>query len=227
MEKSLSAIAHQIHYQPKIVTLSGKKLSAKSLSRWMNSIKKNSKDILFFYFTGHGGRTFNQTGPIPIIAVPTIKPRRTILAIQGELIFKQIADKHARLGICIFDCCNNTGAIKNLSEKDSLNACIVPRNHTLPGLKALFVKTRGLICIMAASPGQTAVTAIAGANPGSFLTTSLLHSLIQESENSHPSWKKVCKSSSVYLKNYLHGNQQPMYFLRLPKDASNTKTSQL
>ena len=226
MKKSLSAIAHQIHYQPKIVTLYGKKLSPKRLQRWILSIKKNSRDIVFFYFTGHGGRTFNQTQPLPIIALPTIKPKNTIFTVKADHIYTLVAEKHPRLGICIFDCCNNTVTAKYLFDKKALSAFIVPKNHPLPGLKSLFVKTRGLICIAAASPGQPAVTAVSGIYPGSFLTTGLLHSLIHESQTTKATWKKVCKASSFYIKNILHGKQRPMYFLSVPKDTSTTNPYQ-
>ena len=222
MKKSLSAIARHINYQPKIVTLHGKKLSSTRLYRWLGSIKNNTKDIVIFYFTGHGGRTFDQIEPLPIIMMPMIKPKKTVLFERSTLISEKIKHKNPRLGICIFDCCNRVPPKKNLITKNALFTPVIPKNRSLPGLKTLFVKTRGFICIAAASPGQVMLTQVAGPQPGALLTTSLLHSLLLESKKTKTTWKKVCKATSAYLKDVFHGEQQPMYFLTFPKDVPAT-----
>jgi hypothetical protein len=216
MKKSLKAIAHQIHYRPKITALAGKNLSRKQLKRWMLSIKKNSNDILLFYFTGHGCRSFKEKQPFPIIALPVAKPKNRMITMKSNLICKRIAQKNPRLSICIFDCCNSECYPKPFIEKSNLFSLIVPKKRKLPGLKSLFLRTRGVIWIAAAVPGQSAITAVAGKHAGSYLTTSLLHSLIKGAEKPQITWAEVCKNSTAYIKHVLHGKQQPLYALFLP-----------
>ena len=70
IKKSISNIAHQLNIHRRITVLDRKKFKVNNVSRWLSSIKPNSKDIVLFYFSGHGGRLRSSQGPWPFLVFP-------------------------------------------------------------------------------------------------------------------------------------------------------------
>jgi hypothetical protein len=218
MKKSLLAIAKHIHYKPHITVLSGKKTSRPRILKWIASLKNTHKDIVLFYFSGHGERSSSRKESFPVLAIPAKSRFSSMKFLKGRQINKLLLKKHPRFCLSIFDCCNSSLPYKSLFNPKKIRPLIFPKKGFFPGLKSLFCECTGFIGIIAAPPGQNAITATSGCYRGSFLTSGLLHGLIQEGKNSSASWEMVCKNSSQFIATQLRGKQRPIYFI-MPKNA--------
>ena len=54
MKKSLENIAYQLKLCPRIRTLVGKNLFFENVKKWVRSIPRSSRDVVFVYYSGYG-----------------------------------------------------------------------------------------------------------------------------------------------------------------------------
>lgn len=91
-------------------TIAGKNLSKKNVQLAVNNLKPSSKDIVVFYYTGHGFRLPENERRFPNIKLKTFhKSRQDVLnnSLNIEDIYNQIKSKGARCNIILSDCCND------------------------------------------------------------------------------------------------------------------------
>lgn len=218
VQKALQSIAHRLHFKTQITLLENNSVSEKTINRWFLEEQKSPSAVSFIYYTGHGTRnkgTKKAGGDLfPIFVLP--KTHNRLLGISNALLIKKLSYLPSRLRICISDCCNNTGGKRKiLHAKALVSKNLFPERAKLPGLKSLFQRQTGIICAIAASPGEAAITALNGKNPGSFFTTSFFSSLAKQAEKKDPSWTEVCQGSTIFIKDRLHSPQNPFYMIAL------------
>ena len=93
-----------------IKTIAGKSLSKKNVQLAISNLKPSPKDIVVFYYTGHGYRLPEKERRFPNIKLKTLhKSRQDVLdnSLNIEDIYNQIKSKGARLNIVLSDCCND------------------------------------------------------------------------------------------------------------------------
>lgn len=213
MKRNLAAIAKQLGVAHKITVLRNGSLSVSRVKKWISSLQEKSNDIVFFYYSGHGGRTGSSQGPWPFIVCPRREINKQAKVFMGKAIYNQIVKKKPRLGIIMFDSCNNRIQKKNpelLPSRMTLDFDKTP----LPGLKRLFLEQRGIIISSAASPGEVAVTAIRGPILGGIFTTGFLFSLKYYAQNPHTSWDEVLSGATLFCQKFYQGRQNPRYIIR-------------
>ena len=213
MKRNLAAIAKQLGVAHKITVLRNKALTVPRVKKWMSSLHEKSNDIVVFYYSGHGGRTGSSQGPWPFIVCPRQGINERPKVLMGKAIYKQIAKKSPRLGIIMFDSCNNRIQRKSpqtLPPHVTLDIDKTP----LPGLKSLFLEQRGIIISSAASPGEVAVTAIRGPVLGGIFTTGFLFSLKYYARNPNASWDEVLSGATLFCQKFYQGRQNPRYIIR-------------
>lgn len=91
-------------------TIAGKNLSKINVQLAINSLKPSPKDIVVFYYTGHGFRLPENERRFPNIKLKTFhKSRQDVLnnSLNIEDIYKQVKSKGARFNIVLSDCCND------------------------------------------------------------------------------------------------------------------------
>ena len=212
MKSSCLAIAQQLGITPKITTLQGKRFTVKKVSKWLASIPSRSRDIVFFYYSGHGGRYSSVKDPWPFLIFPLRKNPRKAKALMGGSVYQYLRKKQARLSVIIFDSCNNAFQKKDgtfLSE-DFVLPTLTP-SQVLPGLKTLFLHTKGIITSCAAKPGETAVTTVRGKITGGIFTTGFLYSIKYFAQQQNPTWNDIFSGASAYCARYYQGRQHPIY----------------
>lgn len=219
MKKSCLAIAQQLGLTPKITTLQGKYFTVKKVSKWLDSIPSRSGDIVLFYYSGHGGRYSSVKDPWPFLIFPLRKNPRKAKALMGGSIYQYLRKKQARLSVIIFDSCNNSFQRKDGEFlSDELILPTLTPSSPLPGLKNLFLHTKGIITSCAAKPGETAVTTVRGKITGGIFTTGFLYSVKYFAMQPNANWNDVFSGASAYCARYYQGRQHPIYTIEtVPK----------
>ena len=143
------------------------------IKNWLKVVNPNKEDIVFVYFSGHGGM---------------LKDRGTYIALQGEIFFQKALvraieqAKTCRLKILITDNCSN------LPEPR-----VVPQVAlTLEAaFQNLFVEHKGFLHLAAASEGEYAY---GNSRNGGWFTTSLLYTIYDRPDPNRDgfvSWREV------------------------------------
>ena len=214
MKKSCIGIARQLHITPKITTLSGKKFTTKNVSKWLTSIPSLSKDIIFFYYSGHGGNLTSLKNPWPFMIFPLYRHPRKAKAIVGGSVYQYLLTMKPRLCLIMFDACNNFFQTKGAGVPSGRFTPIITPTPVLPGLKTLFLQNRGIITSCAASPGETAVTTVGGNTIGGVFTTGFLLALQSVAAQQNATWQNIFAGAATYCLLYNNGNQHPIYTIQ-------------
>lgn len=150
------------------------KVSSDAILNWIEKAQVKKDDIFLFYFSGHGLRS--QAGS----KWPRLYFSKRQETLELQTVMNAIKRKHARLNLILCDACNN------LAHRGNLNTSILG-NANADGLKALFMRRKGLIAICAAKPNNRAW----GSKQGGLMTLTFLSQLWKESERLSPSWKHL------------------------------------
>ncbi|MBQ8361197.1 MAG: caspase family protein [Bacteroidaceae bacterium] len=106
-------------------------------------------DIVFFVYTGHGGRSHKDVSKFPRMCLGSHYADEWI---SVSNVIDVIRSKGARLQIVIADCCNS---YYDRPVKQNVEGFInLPRGFSQDVLRRLFYDTEGEVCITAASPGE-------------------------------------------------------------------------
>jgi hypothetical protein len=161
--------------------LAEERLSIENIQKWMKTIKKNSSDVVLFYYSGHGGRPYTLKSPWPFLVF--MKKGESV---SGDSIYQKLKSVGSRLTIIILDCCNNIIALK-----PSYGLRFTQKQHRkksfYPGMKPLFLKTQGIMIMTGAAPGEKAFAL----DDGSVLTNSFLKALREAGSSKDATWEKV------------------------------------
>lgn len=182
--------------------LRGSTASYKNITTLLRNIKVAADDVLFFYFSGHGG----------------MKNKKTfILTCDGAFLYRTeleafIKAKPARLALIFTDACSSS--IESIGGRGSFNKDSKERENAFIEIyKNLFYNYKGLLYMTAATEGEYAW----GGKDGGSFTKSLFHEVLLQDpqltwEDIFRETKKRTQSKFNYLIN--------MGFLR-PEDLKD------
>ena len=210
MKRNLSLIAKELGIPSRITAPRRGSLSTQKIQKWLSSLRKNSNDIVVFYFSGHGGRVSQSQGQWPFIICSKRDIRKRAQVLMGKAICNRISKKKPRLAIIMFDSCNNQIYQKALQEESSQTALDVTPSM-LPQLQKLFLQSRGVVIASAASPGEIAVTSVQGPLSGGIFTTGFLFSLKYYAQDQNATWNDVFLGTSLFCRRFYQGKQNPQY----------------
>ena len=121
-------------------------------------IQPSSKDIVVFYYSGHGFRTSDDKSVYPRIDLRPKNDNTYVVNSLGiEDVFKQIDAKGARLNLVISDCCNTIPGANLCTGRAIIRSRSIEPSWTLNNCRALFLDPqRKSILITAADQNQRA-----------------------------------------------------------------------
>jgi len=194
IERSLDVISQQINYRLKLKVLEGHSIHTKDAIHWLKKIPVSSRDIIFFFYSGHG--TQDMDGKL----WPVLWPRINGQGVSGNAVLHFLKKQKNRLSLAFFQACNAPAKENNYKKK--IKGPFLPfldPSISLPGLKTLFLHTRGLVSATAAKRGDLAWSVtddIDNAMLGSIFTHMLVNSLQEKCLNENVSWEDVLKATS-------------------------------
>lgn len=195
-----------------------------SLDNVLNSLTCDPDDIVFFYYSGHGGRAENEQSSFPEMVLKVSGTPYTSDLYPLYNVYKRIRRKSPRLTIVMGDLCNSLMKGFFTHEKQSKGATVLSKN-VCDVYKNLFLNVEGGLITASSKPGQTS-----GCNEevGGFFTISYL-SVLQYyvKENRDISWEFLMDSAVELTKEITGGAspQTPIYLSELQKATHSPSTS--
>jgi hypothetical protein len=165
------------------------------LDKEFKALAPGKDDIVFFYYSGHGGRMSSKKGRWPDMALQS--DQLVDLAYPMDLLAKKPVQP--RLAISLGDCCNSymdrSVAPATRSAKDS------------SGLKNLFLNYTGVVVASGSEPGQYSL----GGSDGGVFTNCYIKSTYNPT---NADWDGVLKAAQVMAARNTDGSQKPQYDLK-------------
>lgn len=191
-----------IRFPPPII-ISGDNYTKQNVEKQLNSLScDTTKDIIVFYFSGHGFRKpgDNRKGPW-IDLRPKDDDTYMVNSLHMESIYDIIKKKNARLSLVLADCCNELVKSSNAIGKAPSKKKGLILNWSKANIQTLFLNPkRTSILACASSPGQ-----LSACNPqfGGFFSYFFKTSMENHFSNfkTDVTWDKVFKdvvSQTIY-----------------------------
>jgi len=215
MLTNFSKISRGIGYKLSITSLAYDGFNSLALSKTLDSIKVESNDIIFFYYTGHGFNVKISTSIFPILSLKDISHH----TISIDEISEKLKRKNARLTITFGDLCNSYKATSLRSLRKTLHPKgidVKEDNNAI--LRQLFVDTKGAIKIASSQLGQ-----ISNAyDDGSLYTLSFDKALAEAiDKNENVTWTSLLSDTQLRLDLMLSNrSQKSIYEIKLIKSVN-------
>lgn len=151
--KTFSEIAEFLKIAFKPMVIAGDDFSKANVDKALNSLRPGNKDIVVFYYSGHG---FNQPGDgygYPFMDLRE-KSYQTIggeFTINIENVYKNIKAKGARLNLVLSDCCNNLPGQTSAISPPLASTRSSSIGWDLQNCKLLFMREQPMSLLMTAA----------------------------------------------------------------------------
>ncbi len=154
------AIAKQANYTLDFASYTGNRCRATELDAKLNSLNVSPKDVIFFYFAGHGWN--NRQNEYPSLILGNANTDRTALEASSRNlldVYDQLRKKGARLTIAIGEACNrerSDAPPKPAKESTSSREPIPMKNtaYSLRQFEQLFGSYQGGVVMASSQRGQ-------------------------------------------------------------------------
>ena len=157
----------------------------------LRELKCSPHDVVFFYYSGHGGRSYNDASPFPQLSLGSSDKELMALHAIDEIIAK----KKPKLRIIMADCCNSYTA--GITPKGDLGNKSILGDKPETNYKSLFGKLSGSIVVASSKAGETS----SALNVGGAFTFSFLKELQKMIVgNNNAEWKTLLEGTKQATK---------------------------
>lgn len=179
------------------------RFSRSSLLNVINNLSCGKDDIVFFYYSGHGGRFANEESDYPEMILKVPYGAATFNEVYPLYdVYKKIMSKSPRLTIVFGDLCNSVWE-KAYKDYSSNRGASVKSTSVCDIYKNLFLNVKGGLIATSSKPGQTST---GYADIGGLFTASFLECLgLAVSQGIDVSWDILFEAT----KNTVQKNAQP------------------
>lgn len=156
---------------------------------WLDKEQIAADDVVILYFSGHGGRTLTSPTIWPYVRFPTDR-------VEFTGVIRRLFKKKAALYVILFDCCNKLVQNSIITKSDPpiiMNYNALDRKQIKQKCLDLFFKSKGLVIVSSASPGQYSF----GPKSGGYFTTFFLNNLGQEVQKEKAHWKELLSKTQT------------------------------
>jgi hypothetical protein len=194
---------------------SGRSLTRRKLRSVLDNLSvRAGKDVIFFYYSGHGFRTPDKPSRWPYLALSGNFAEEEAVSLDD--VIKEIRDKEPRFFIVMADSCNN---VEDINEEDipPFSRNVLLTSKYFKNLKKLFEESKGFII---ASASIRAEKAYGSEKTGGFFTRQFVNALDNHIKNtSTPSWYPIMQDAGKVIraidKNRQLILQYPQYEIQL------------
>lgn len=192
--------------------------SPENLKKVLKNIQCQSDDVVFFYYSGHGVRSMNDTSPYPqmCLGLP-LREQARMISVEG--VDRAIARKNPRLRFVLTDCCNST------SEFVAPKLEISKGNSTINSQKEgnyrkLFLNKYGNVIMTSSKAGETSSCNM---QIGGFFTYCLL-AVMENAVNQNVSdWGRILHAVQESTVNVSSNKMHPVYDINLSDKPVSTQ----
>lgn len=191
----------------------------------LNNLSCGSDDIVIFYYSGHGGRSPQDTqDPFPwmqLVVDPYHTPWAASQYCSLSQVLQRIKAKQPRLAIVLGDLCNSLSNAIPQKDIPEMKGATKMSKAPCDFYKDLFLKVKGSIIASSSKPGETS----AACEDGGAFTICFTEALqIMVSNNMEPDWNMLLNGAKLRTSKLTAGKQNPIYETHLLK-VSNVPTT--
>ncbi len=153
--KTIGDIAFNIDYEAILTSRIGEECTKENLMSVIQNLNTTDKDIIFFYYSGHGAHAEgdNDYYPQMCLKYPASQQDKWV---PSRIVNELLSNKPASMRIVMTDCCNNIASWVTPKTVSVLSKGMSKANEVDPELfKKLFVQTKGNIMVTSSKKGQT------------------------------------------------------------------------
>lgn len=200
IQGAVEKIAKNTDLTLKKKVITGKDFKKQNLLYHLNQLKVGSQDVVIFYFSGHGYRTYSKQTHWPTLLFNWQEDGIDLAWIAG-----QIEGKKPRFALIIADCCNNF--VEDGFDMKEPNQYYNFKSYapSKKGYWELFRRQTGMVILASSSPGQFSF----GCDTGGVCTNCLIMKLSEESYAKTPSWRKILGGVASHISKI----QKPIFFI--------------
>lgn len=198
--------------------MTGRNCSKKNLTKFIDNLSCEG-DIVFFVYSGHGGRSVKDSSKFPMMCLGSNYLSEWMYI--SELNDKLRA-KRPRLFVVATNCCNSYyDAPRRRNESDQGGSV---KNGNGEGLRELFLNHKGEICITAATPGEYGWS---NDVTGGYLTRHIFNVCYDlDTIGSAANWHEYAKivsdktynlSLESFKKKFITNTQRPVYDVKVSR----------
>ncbi len=193
VRKMVESIADAMHIPAATYVIEKRKLNGHTLSETIQNASIASDDVVLFYYSGHGFRTYAMNNIWPNVYFTNTQEEIPVETLVGALLQKQ-----ASLYIVLADCCNNY--IKEIIPQGRYlkRRSVPPKTRVRATLKNLFSQENKLILASGAVPGSLSWAT----EKGSIFTNALVKSLQSEAYEESPDWERVLQRTATLCRKH-------------------------
>ncbi|MDM8560353.1 LamG-like jellyroll fold domain-containing protein [Candidatus Parabeggiatoa sp. HSG14] len=193
----------------------GKELTRRGLRIALDKMSvRAGKDVVFFYYSGHGFRTKNKPSRWPYMVLSGNYAEEEAVSLDD--VIQEIRDKSPRFFIVMADSCNNVEDIREEEISIFAKAGVITSKY-IKNLKKIFEESKGFII---ASASIQTKKAYGSKETGGFFTRQFLNVLESNlRDSSNPSWYTIMQNAGNVIqvkdKNRNMVLQYPQYEIQL------------
>ena len=224
MRIEFKSMANFIGYNYKSYEFKDEDFNRSNLENVINQLRCSPDDIVFFYYSGHGGRSSRDKTEFPQMVLLVDERRggneRTDLYPIYN-VKERIKAKNPRLTIVMGDLCNSIPDRDWITPKSIGEGPTMKTTEKNRFYKNLFFNMKGDVIAVSSKPGETsAAYSFGGAFTDSFLT--VLQYMV--TKNAEASWNKLFELTQAYTaENYKH---TPVFRINLTEEHPSLPTPQ-
>lgn len=180
----------------------GDTMEPKTFLSTLRSLKFAKDDIVFFYFSGHGYRTYSKE---EANFWPDLFFTKAGEGVDYSQVLQILSSKNPKFLLAIADCCNNY--LDDLTAPPVIKQALKPNTTALEkNYKKLFLEMKGSILIASSSVSEYSWSYPKGA----VFTLAFIQSLTEETtRKSDPKWQVILNKTTQRIKRH----QTPIYLI--------------
>lgn len=208
--------------------MTGRNCSKRNLIKYIDNLSCEG-DIIFFLYSGHGGRSVKDSSKFPMMCLASNKLDEWMYISE---LNDRLRAKRPRLMVVMTNCCNSYYDVPRKRGESAQGTVNLGKGE---GLRELFLNYKGEICMTAATAGELGWI---NDHDGGYLSYNMFKVFCEydakgDSANWHDFTKQLSDktfeySLSQYKKRLITNTQRPVYDVKVSKsrfDNSDNKGS--
>ena len=184
--------------------------SPQNLRKVLDNIRCQSDDVVFFYYSGHGVRSVDDTSPYPQMCLGlSLDEQSKMISVEG--VDRAIARKKPRLRFVITDCCNSEDEFVTPKLEISKGNSVV-NSKKKGNYSKLFLEKYGNVIVTSSKAGETSSC---NEEIGGFFTFCLLAVLENAIQQNVSDWNVIMKAVQESTEDVSSNRMHPVYEVAL------------
>lgn len=193
VQKLVNSVTKHTQMRQHLIVLTGKNAISSQLKQQLEALNIQPDDTVFFYYSGHGYRTYNKSDNFPYLYLG-----QEGRGVDVQQINDIISAKNPRFFLSMVDCCNNymtwAPAVNNLQKQAFPTTAAMTEAYS-----KLFAQSSGTLFISSATPGEYSYCNVTGG----FYTLSFTKALKSElNYGDQATWENLLNTAMTNMSDY-------------------------